>query len=73
MTADDRDLSIEVLAGTPNEEELAALMAVVSEAYTTEAAAAVADDSPAPSAWTLSTHRLRRPLARGSVWGRFEG
>ncbi|MDN3309956.1 acyl-CoA carboxylase subunit epsilon [Microbacterium oryzae] len=62
---------IDVVRGTPTDEELAALIAVVSEAYATEAATAVVEDAPAADAWTHA-RRLRRPLARGA-WGRFRG
>ncbi|GGH37453.1 acyl-CoA carboxylase subunit epsilon [Microbacterium album] len=63
---------VEVVRGRPTEEELAALLAVVGEAYTREAAEAVADE-PRPSAWQVSRRRLRRPLARDLPWGRFSG
>jgi hypothetical protein len=66
-------LRIDVRRGTPTDEELAALMAVVSEAYEREAAAAVVDDSPAVSTWTRTQRRLRGPFPRGVSWGRFVG
>lgn len=62
---------VEVLRGTPTEEELAALVAVVSEAYVGEAAEAVADDRVRRSAWELSQRALRQPLRRDLGWGRF--
>ncbi len=64
---------IDVLRGTPSEEELAALMAVVSEAYAAEAAGAVSDDHTGLSAWGLSQRALRMPLRRDIGWGRFGG
>ncbi|WP_203580601.1 acyl-CoA carboxylase subunit epsilon [Microbacterium hibisci] len=64
-------VTIDVLRGTPTEEELAALLAVVSEAYTGEAAEAVAPDEIRRSAWSLSQRDLRRPLDRELGWGRF--
>ncbi|WP_345751223.1 acyl-CoA carboxylase subunit epsilon [Microbacterium rhizophilus] len=63
---------VEVVRGTPTEEELAALLAVVGEEYTREAEEAVADDSR-PSAWQLTQRSLRRPLRRDVPWGRFAG
>ncbi|MGZ0711449.1 acyl-CoA carboxylase subunit epsilon (plasmid) [Coraliomargarita sp. W4R53] len=63
-------LTIDVQRGTPTAEELAALIAVVSEAYTSEAAAAVVDDVTARSAWSLSQRGLREPLRRQWGWPR---
>jgi hypothetical protein len=64
-------VTIDVLRGTPTEEELAALIAVVSEAYVGEAAEAVADDSARRTGWELSQRALRQPLRRDLGWGRF--
>nr|WP_211160382.1 acyl-CoA carboxylase subunit epsilon [Microbacterium sp. MF43] len=61
------------MRGTPNEEELAALLAVVTEAYTGEAAEAVADDNTSRTAWSLSQRDLRQPLRRELGWGRYGG
>ena len=63
--------TIEVLRGAPTEVELAALIAVVSEAYTGEAAEAVADDRTSRTGWELSQRALRQPLDRDLGWGRF--
>ncbi|GAA3653387.1 acyl-CoA carboxylase subunit epsilon [Microbacterium marinilacus] len=63
---------VEVVRGTPSEEELAALLAVVGEEYTRETEEAVADEAR-PSAWQLTRRRLRRPLRRDIPWGRFSG
>ena len=63
------DVSVEVLRGSPDEQELAALLAVVTEAYTREADAVVEDDTGS-SAWAQSARGLRRPLERGLPWGR---
>ncbi len=60
-----------MLRGTPTEEELAALIAVVSEAYTGEAAEAVAEDRVRRTGWELSQRALRQPLDRDLGWGRF--
>ena len=63
--------TIEVYRGAPTEEELAALIAVVSEAYTGEAAEAVADDRQNRTGWQLSQRTVRQPLNRDLGWGRF--
>ncbi len=76
MTApgpDAEGVRIEVLRGTPSEDELAALIAVVSEAYAGEAAEAVAEDDAVRSAWSLTQRNLREPLRRDLRWGRFAG
>ncbi len=65
-------LQLEVRRGNPDEDELAALIAVVSEGYETEAAEAIADP-PRRSAWELSRRGLRAPLRRELGWGRFGG
>ena len=64
------DVSVEVLRGAADEEELAALLAVVTEAYVREADAVVAEDEAGMSAWARSARGLRRPLERGLPWGR---
>jgi len=70
--ADAREsVTIEVRRGAPTEEELAALIAVVTDAYTGEAAEAVADDRRTRTGWELSQRSLRQPLNRDLGWGRF--
>ena len=61
---------IDVRRGAPTEDELAALIAVVTEAYSGEAAEAVADDEPTRSAWSLTQRNLRAPLRRDLGWAR---
>jgi hypothetical protein len=63
-------VSVEVLRGAADEQELAALLAVVTEAYVREADAVVAEDDSAMSAWARSARGLRPPLERGLPWGR---
>ncbi|KRB36293.1 acyl-CoA carboxylase subunit epsilon [Microbacterium sp. Root180] len=63
---------VDVLRGSPNEEELAALVAVVTEAYAGEAAEAVAQED-VRTAWSLTQRNLREPLRRDLTWGRFAG
>ena len=63
---------LDITRGAATEEELAALIAVISEAYATEAAAAVADE-PTVSAWARTQRPLRTPLRRDIPWGRFAG
>ncbi|GAB3604058.1 acyl-CoA carboxylase subunit epsilon [Microbacterium aureliae] len=65
------DVTIDVRRGSPTDEELAALIAVVSEAYVDEAEHAVAADDPVRSAWHVSARGLRAPLRRELGWGRF--
>ena len=64
--------TIEITRGSATDEELAALIAVVSHAYAQESADAVADD-PVISAWTRTQRPLRTPLRRDIPWGRFSG
>ena len=67
------DVTIDVRRGTPSEEELAALIAVVSESYAREYADAIAEDPPGRTAWSLSQRTLRQPIQRELGWGRFAG
>jgi hypothetical protein len=71
--ADDESLRIEVVRGDPTDEELAALIAVVSEEYASQEATATASDLPTRSAWHLSARNLRVPLRRDLGWGRYGG
>jgi len=64
--------TIEILRGSATEEELAALIAVVSDAYAQEEAGAVAAERRT-SAWQRTQRPLRRPLRRDIPWGRFAG
>lgn len=64
--------TIEITRGNATEEELAALIAVVSDAYAQESAGAVAEE-PRVSAWTRTQRSLRKPLRRDIPWGRFAG
>ena len=68
----ERPPTIEIARGNATEEELAALIAVVSDAYTREAADAVVDE-PHISAWQRTRRPLRTPLRRDIPWGRFAG
>ncbi|WP_431802264.1 acyl-CoA carboxylase epsilon subunit [Microbacterium sp. bgisy203] len=70
---DERDLHVEIRRGSPTAEELAAVVAVVTEAYEHEAAAAIAEPEPHPSAWRVSARAMREPLRREIGWGRFGG
>lgn len=75
MTSDhasEQPPTIEILRGNATEEELAALIAVVSDAYSQEEAAAVAAERPV-SAWQRTQRPLRRALRRDIPWGRFSG
>lgn len=72
MTASEDSPRIEIIRGTPTDEELAALLAVVSDAYTRETDEAVAD-VPHVSVWQRTQRGLRGPLRRDIPWGRFSG
>ncbi|MFN3950233.1 acyl-CoA carboxylase epsilon subunit [Microbacterium sp.] len=63
----------EVVRGTPTEEELAAAVVVVSEAYVREVAEATAPEAPVRSRWELSARGLRTPLNRAAGWNGFTG
>jgi hypothetical protein len=66
-------VSLEIVRGAPNEEELAALLAVVTEAYAQEAARTVAEEPRTRSRWELSARGLRAPLPRERGWSGFAG
>jgi Acyl-CoA carboxylase epsilon subunit len=69
---DEGAVEIQVLRGSATEEELAALIAVLSEAFVAEEAGAVAAEKPV-SAWGRTQRALRAPLRRDIPWGRFSG
>lgn len=71
-SSDRKPPTIEITRGSATDEELAALIAVVSDAYAQESAEAVADE-PVASAWTRTQRSLRSPLRRDIPWGRFSG
>ncbi|TQJ32746.1 acyl-CoA carboxylase subunit epsilon [Microbacterium sp. SLBN-146] len=66
--AQDETVAVEVRRGDPTPEELAALVAVVTEAYEREAETAVVDETRRPSAWSRSQRALRTPLRRDIGW-----
>ena len=66
----DESTALEITRGDATEEELAALIAVVTDAYAQETADAVAEE-PRVSAWTRTQRSLRTPLRRDIPWGRF--
>ncbi|KQZ84838.1 hypothetical protein ASD56_00095 [Microbacterium sp. Root166] len=67
------DITIDVHRGAPSDDELAALLAVVSEAYAVEAAHATVSDDAVRTAWSVTQRGLRTPLRRELGWGRFSG
>lgn len=69
---DEQAPALQITRGTASEEELAALIAVVADAYSHEAEDAVAEE-PHVSAWTRTQRALRSPLRRDIPWGRFSG
>lgn len=68
----DQGIRVDVLRGSPGPEELAALIAVVSEAYVEEAESAIAEESRR-SGWAVSQRALRHPLARELGWRGWTG
>ena len=70
MSAADEPVTIDVRRGDPTPEELAALIAVVTEAYSVETAEAVVEDEPTRSAWSISQRAMREPLRREMGWVR---
>ena len=72
MSEHDQAPALDIVRGRPTEEELAALIAVISDAYVQEAADAVAEE-PRVSAWQRTQRPLRTPLRRDVPWGRFAG
>lgn len=59
---------VDIRRGNPSAEELAAVVAVVTEAYEGEASAAIAEESPRRTAWDISARGLRQPLCRDVGW-----
>ncbi|MBD7957245.1 acyl-CoA carboxylase subunit epsilon [Microbacterium sp. Sa4CUA7] len=69
-TPDTDPIRVEVRRGAPDDIELAAVVAVVTEAYDREAATAVVDDPPVRGGWEMSARGLRRPFDRDAGWVR---
>lgn len=65
----DPAVPIHIVRGDATADEIAAVVAVVSEHYVTEHAEAVAEE-PRRSAWSLSQRALREPLRREIAWNR---
>lgn len=72
MTDEQTSPGLRIVRGNANEEELAALIAVVGDAYGRETADAVAEE-PRVSAWQRTQRAMRKPLRRDIPWGRFSG
>ena len=73
LPADAEPVSLEIVRGAPDAEELAAVIAVVTHAYAQEAAASIADETHARSRWDISARGLRTPLPRERGWSGFGG
>jgi hypothetical protein len=69
---DESPLTLDITRGAASDEELAALIAVISDSYASEAEGAVAEE-PRVSAWTRTQRALRTPLRRDIPWGRYSG
>ncbi|MGP6172083.1 acyl-CoA carboxylase subunit epsilon [Microbacterium sp. A196] len=72
MTESEKAPDVRIVRGTANEEELAALIAVVTDAYAREAESAVVDE-PNVSVWERTQRPTRPSLRRDIPWGRFSG
>lgn len=72
MTESEKAPEIRIVRGTANEEELAALIAVVTDAYEREAESAVVEE-PNVSVWKRTQRPTRTTLRRDIPWGRFSG
>lgn len=72
MTESEKAPDVRIVRGTANEEELAALLAVVTDAYAREAESAVVEE-PDVSVWERTQRPTRRSLRRDIPWGRFSG
>jgi hypothetical protein len=66
-------MRVDLLRGSPTGDELAGLIAVVTEAYREESAGATVDDTARRTAWSLSQRSLRAPLDRDLGWSRWTG
>jgi hypothetical protein len=62
---------LDVRRGSPTEEELAALLAVVGEVFAAEAASPATERAQPRSRWRHSARGLRSPLSRENGWGGF--
>ncbi|MFJ6653162.1 acyl-CoA carboxylase epsilon subunit [Microbacterium sp. NPDC091313] len=60
--------TVEVRRGHPTDEELAAVVAVVDEAWAQEKADATAPPAARRSRWALSARGVRTPLDRNAGW-----
>ena len=66
-------VAIDIRRGNPTDEEIAAVVAVVADAYARQVASLEADDTPKTTPWLQSRRRMRAPLRRDLGWGRFRG
>lgn len=66
---DDADLSLAVTRGAPTPEELAAIIAVLSETYAAEVDDAKSDEKPQPSEWMRTRRQMRGSLRRDLGFG----
>ncbi len=63
------DLSIAVTSGEPTPEELAAVIAVISETYVAEVEAAKTEDKPGLSEWMRTRRQMRSSPDRNVGFG----
>ncbi len=67
--SDEPALSVAVTRGTPTPEELAAVIAVISETYAAEVEDAKSEDKPEPSEWMRTRRQMRRAPDRNVGFG----
>ncbi len=69
MADPDDVVRVDLVRGHPDEDELAAVVAVATAAYLQETRAAVAEERPRRSAWQIAATAPRPPLRRDLGWG----
>ncbi len=69
MTTQHEPVDIKLVRGNPTDEELAAVLAVLSLEYEAEAEASVAAEKP-NEAWHISGRGMRLPIRRDLGWVR---
>ena len=67
--SDEPALALSVTRGEPTPEELAAVIAVISETYTAEVEGAKSADKPQLSEWMRTRRQMRNPLNRDLGFG----
>lgn len=71
--SDENDFSLAINRGDPTPEELAAVMAVISEAYAAEVQTARAVEPPQLSLWMRTRRSMRGRMRRDLGFGGYQG